>query len=148
MRERGLIFQGTKNELGKALVEAGHRYPKKRAEYIVSARKWMGGIKEKVKAFNSTASAREWLVDEIKGIGWKEGSHFLRNVGYLNVAILDRHVLKVMSEYNLIGKVGSLRKKKYLECEKTLMKVARELEMSLGELDLYLWYMRTKKILK
>jgi N-glycosylase/DNA lyase len=37
---------------------------------------------------------------------------------------------------------------KYLEIENFLMKIAKKLNLSLAELDLYLWYIETGKILK
>jgi len=149
LEKRDLVFQGSRDVVRKTLEEEGHRYALRRAEYIVSARRWSQELKEHILKIRNTLDAREWLVREIKGIGWKEGSHFIRNVGFLDVAILDRHVLRVMSEYGLITKeTRGLTKKRYLEYENILKGVASELKMPLGELDLYLWYMKTKKILK
>jgi len=93
--------------------------------------------------------AREWLAEHVKGFGYKEASHFLRNVGYVNVAILDRHVLRVLAEHGLIDEVPkTLTKRRYLEIEKRLEGLAQTLGLSLGELDLYLWQMKTGKVLK
>ncbi|HDI31847.1 MAG TPA: N-glycosylase, partial [Thermofilum sp.] len=50
--------------------------------------------------------------------------------------------------YGLIAKPKTLTKRRYLEIEKILSEIAKELNLSLGELDLYLWYMETGKILK
>jgi len=149
LKKKDHIFHGSKDMVRKTLEEAGHRYALRRAEYIVLARKESKELKENVLRMGNTMAAREWLVKKFKGIGWKEGSHFLRNVGFLDVAILDRHVLRVMSEYGLVREeIRSLTKKKYLEYESMLREVASELRMPLGELDLYLWYMKTQKILK
>lgn len=149
LKEKGLIFNGSVGMVRKTLEEAGHRYARRRAEYIVLARKWSKELKESVLRIGNTMAAREWLVKNFKGIGWKEGSHFLRNVGFLEVAILDRHILRVMSEYGLIREeTRSITKKKYLDYEKILREVSRELKMPLGELDLYLWYMKTGTIKK
>ena len=149
LKEKDHIFHGSKGMVRKTLEEVGHRYALRRAEYIVLARKGSKELKENVLRMGNTMAAREWLVKKFKGIGWKEGSHFLRNVGFLDVAILDRHVLRVMSEYGLVKEEArSLSKKKYLEYENILRKVSSELRMPMGELDLYLWYMKTQKILK
>lgn len=76
-------------------------------------------------------------------------SHFLRNVGFTNVAILDRHVLAVLCAHKLIDEVPrSLTRRSYLKIEEKLRKFAQELNLSLGELDLYLWYMKTGDVLK
>jgi N-glycosylase/DNA lyase len=135
-------------ELRKKLRQLGHRFPNARARFIVEARKFCG-IKTIVKNFKDARQAREWLQKNVKGIGWKESSHFLRNVGFDNVAILDRHVLAVLREYKLIDEVPRvLACSRYLEIEEKLRKFARRLNIPLGELDLYLWYMKTGNVLK
>ncbi len=85
----------------------------------------------------------------IKGIGYKEASHFLRNVGYKNIAILDRHIINLMLEYGLIEeKPKTLSRKIYLSIEKKLKIIADRLNMPMAELDLYMWYMKTGEVLK
>lgn len=137
----------TEAELRKKLREMGYRFPS-RAQYIIKARRF-SNIKEIIKQFKSEHEAREWLQKNIDGIGWKEASHFLRNVGFKDIAILDRHILTVMREYGLIEvRPNSLSGKRYLEAEEKLRKIARCVGVSLGELDLYLWYLKTGEILK
>jgi len=146
----GAIIDGSFGEVAETLRRKGHRFADKRAEYIVAVRKLVGNIKQLIQGFKSSREAREWLVKNVKGFGWKEASHFLRNVGYLDVAILDRHILSNMKEHGLVpddGR-GGLTKRRYLEYEGILRKVADRLEMPLGQMDLYLWYMKTGKVLK
>ena len=130
------------------LKEEGHRFFERRADFIVCARDFYN-IKETVTSFPDERSAREWLVKRIKGLGYKEASHFLRNVGYKNVAILDRHVIRVMFEYGLISEIPkTLTRRKYFEMEQKLENLGEMVGLTLGELDLYLWFMKTGKILK
>ena len=127
---------------------AGHRFYNKRAEFIVNARKFHN-IKEIVTRFPDEQAAREWLAKNVYGIGYKEASHFLRNVGYSDVAILDRHILALMRQYQLLeGTPKTLTKKKYLAVEEKLRRLARKTNLSLAELDLYLWYMKKGVVLK
>jgi N-glycosylase/DNA lyase len=91
---------------------------------------------------------REWLSENIKGIGPKEASHFLRNIGYTNFAILDFHIIDILIRNGLFEKRKPLTKREYLEIEAILKKIARKVNLNLAELDLYLWYMETGKILK
>lgn len=91
---------------------------------------------------------REWLVKNIKGLGYKEASHFLRNIGFKNFAIIDFHIINLLVKYDIIKKPRTLTKIKYLEIETILRNIAKNLGVSLAELDLYLWYLETKKILK
>jgi len=136
----------SEQRLEKKLKELGHRFYNTRAKYIVEARKF-GRIKDVVTAMDSL-EAREWLVKNVRGIGYKEASHFMRNVGYLDFAILDRHILRIMSNYGLIEMPKSLSRKRYLKIEEIFKGVAERVKMKPGELDLYLWYMRTGKVLK
>ncbi len=138
----------SEKELEKKLREFGHRFPKTRARYIVEARKYKDSIKKIIESFSDEKEAREWLSQNIKGIGYKEASHFLRNIGYKNLAIIDFHILDFLEKSNIIKRPKSLTKKNYLEIENILSKIARKLDLSLAELDLYLWYAETGKILK
>jgi len=137
-----------KFDLAKKLKELGHRYPNARAGYIVDARKYKNLMKDIVKTFNDDNELREWLVKNVKGIGYKEASHFLRNIGYVNFAIIDFHIIDVLTKHKVIEKPKVLTKRKYLEIEELLRKIARRANLNLAELDLYLWYMETGKILK
>ncbi|ADG13009.1 DNA-(apurinic or apyrimidinic site) lyase [Methanocaldococcus infernus ME] len=139
----------SQEELEKRLRELGHRFYKKRAEYIVKARKYKDNIKDIIQNFRDEKRGREFLVKHIKGLGYKEASHFLRNVGYDNIAIIDRHILRELHDNNYIKEIPkSLSKKRYLEIEKILEDIARETRLKLSELDLYIWYLRTGKVLK
>ena len=93
-------------------------------------------------------SLRTWLVQNIKGLGYKEASHFLRNIGYDDYAIIDFHIIDILTQYGFIKKPKSLSKKRYLEIEQDLNHIAQLCDLTLAELDFYLWYLETGKILK
>ncbi len=135
-------------ELANKLKELGHRFPNTRAKYIVEARKFAHNLKQILEKFLDGKSARDWLVRNVKGLGMKEASHFLRNIGYPDVAIIDYHIIDLLVREGLIERPRTLTKKKYLEIEKLLESIARKLGVSLGELDLYLWYLETGRVLK
>ena len=131
-------------KLVSELKKNGCRFHTKRAEYIISARE----NKENLYDFEDVFLFREWLVKNIKGIGMKESSHFLRNIGYFDVAIIDFHIIDILVRERVIGEVKKLDRKNYLKIEEVLREMSSELGMSLGELDLYLWFMETGKVLK
>ncbi len=135
-------------KLEEKLRELGHRYPRARAKYIVEARKLLGNLKEILNSFKDVKNLREWLVKNVKGLGYKEASHFLRNVGFEDVSIIDYHILDLLERYGIISKPKSMTRKRYLEIESLLRRISDEVSVSLGELDLYLWYMETGKVLK
>jgi len=113
------------------------------------ARELAPTLKETIQGFQDIKAAREWLAMNVKGLGWKESSHFLRNVGYLDVAIIDRHIISNLMDHGILEeRPKSITKRRYLEYEGILTEVARRVGMTLGEMDLYLWYRKTGKVLK
>src|SRR3972149_1974030 len=136
-------------ELAKQLAVLGHRFPNMRAKFIVEARKHKDNIRKILDSFKTDSERREWFTKNVKGLGMKESSHFLRNIGYKNVAIIDFHIVDLLARNGLIEKPKnkSLTPKKYLEIENVLKQIAEKTKTNLGELDLYLWYEETGKIL-
>ncbi|MGB9719692.1 MAG: N-glycosylase/DNA lyase [Candidatus Anstonellales archaeon] len=148
-REIGNGFLTLKEKaLVKKLKKLGHRFPNTRARFIAEARKYTGKIKKIVFSFENGKEAREWLVKNVKGLGYKEASHFLRNVGFMDLAIVDFHIVDLLAKNRIIKRPKAITRKKYLEIEKVLERLARNTGLELGELDLYLWYMETGKVLK
>lgn len=136
------------DELADKLKMFGHRFPQSRAKYIVEARKIIDQLGNVLRSHASSWAIRDWLVRNVKGLGYKEASHFLRNIGFMDLAIIDFHIINLLSRYGLIAKPKVLTKKKYIEIERILKKIAEKVELDLGVLDLYLWYMETGRVLK
>lgn len=93
---------------------------------------------------------REWLVKNVKGLGYKEATHFLRNIGKNGgLTILDRHILRNLKRYGAIRSLPkTLTKKKYLSIEKRFMEFSKEIGIPVDELDLLFWSMETGEIRK
>lgn len=141
---KGFLYK-TRESLCKCIKRNKHRFHNIKAKYIIEARKYKR-IKDILK---KEKEPREWLVKNIKGLGYKESSHFLRNVGFTDYAILDRHILNVMEENKIINeKPKNLNRKNYLKIEQKFNSLAKKLKMSPAELDLYMWYTKTGEILK
>ncbi len=133
-------------KLREELKRIGYRFWRVRAGYIVGAR-WL--IPEIKRLFDMPEEeAREYLVKNVKGLGMKEASHFLRNTGAKNLAIVDRHIIRVLRDEGLIEEPKTLTKKRYLEIEEKEREISNRIGMNLAELDLYLWYMKTGEVLK
>ena len=133
-----------------------HRYPNARSRYVIESRDFLENaigfrIKAKLESFDCDLSRRDWLVKEkgIKGLGYKEASHFLRNIGYKGYAILDKHVLRCLAELKIIDdpKPPNTRSK-YLSVENRLKTLTEAAEIDFDEMDLVLWSMKTGEILK
>lgn len=152
---RPILLTGTHEELMNALV-GRHRYPRARAGYIVASRDFLQEhcnleLRKKLEGFADPLERRDWLVKEkrIKGLGYKEASHYLRNIGLKGYAILDKHILRSLAELKIIDdpKPPNTRLK-YLTIEQKLQNLSKLTKIDFDELDLVLWSMKTGEILK
>lgn len=152
---RHLLGSGTREELAAAL-RSKHRYPNSRSGYIVVTRAHLEAdcrmrLRERLESFSDPLERRDWLARTrgIKGLGYKESSHFLRNVGYRGYAILDKHILRCMAEAGVIDSPEPpATRARYLSTEERLRRFAEDLGVDFDELDLVLWSMKTGEILK
>ncbi|MFX0145142.1 MAG: N-glycosylase/DNA lyase [Candidatus Hodarchaeota archaeon] len=135
-------------ELANKFKELGYRFPNIRAKFIVEARENLSQLEQVIKSENNGNDLREWIVRTIKGIGYKEASHFLRNIGYTEYAIIDFHIIDLLVRYNITEKPKTMTKTKYLEIETLLKDIGNELNLNMAELDLCLWFLETGKVLK
>ena len=137
----------TKETLAQKLKDAGYRFPNTRAAFIVESTAQKDSLPTIIRTLPHE-QRRRWLIDTIKGFGYKEASHFLRNIGFDDYAIVDSHILDLLTRHHIIKKPKTLTTKNYIKIEKLLRNIAKQTELSLAELDLYLWYLETGKILK
>jgi N-glycosylase/DNA lyase len=149
------LMDGSQIEIRDAL-SGVHRYPNARARYVFESRNFLREhcnleLRAKLSGFECGHERRDWLVKEkgIKGLGYKEASHYLRNVGFKGYAILDKHVLRCLAELKIIDdpKPPNTRSK-YLRVEDKLRSLAAKLKIEFDEMDLVLWSMKTGEILK
>ena len=130
----------------------GVRFNLRKGEYICLARDMFTSrsLREILAGFADPVAAREWLVENVKGLGYKEASHFLRNIGIgEDLAILDRHILKNLALLGVIEEVpASPTKRIYLEIERKMTAFSQEAKIPLGHLDLLLWYKEAGEVFK
>jgi N-glycosylase/DNA lyase len=125
------------------------RFHKTKARNLLQIKERFATVAPHLMNGNSGNDVREWLVGNVRGLGWKEASHFLRNVGHRDLAILDRHILKNLIRFGVIRRLPkSLTPKRYLAIEKKFLAFAREIGIPMDELDLLFWSMETGEILK
>ena len=146
-----LLFTGSKEKIRPFLNAV--RFGDNKSGYIVEARQLFPEmqIKQKILSMPNPVELREWLAENVKGLGLKEASHFIRNIGLSDnkVAILDRHILKNLVEYGVIAGIPkNLSEKTYLEIEQKMKDFAGELGITLDELDLLLWSEETGVVFK
>ena len=153
LRCKGLMLEGDCACLSKQMNRV--RFRNHKASYIIEARRTFTTkkkvhLKEKIDQFTDPIELRQWLVDTVKGLGFKEAGHFLRNIGFgSDLAILDRHILKNLKRYGAIPEVPkSLSKKKYLDIEQKMRQFSRDIGIPMEQLDLLLWCKQTGEIFK
>jgi len=143
-------FSLTKEELEEMLKESGVRFYSKKAVFLSEALEFLSLKGEdffKELLASPVKEARKRLLS-FKGIGLKEASHFLRNTGRLEVAILDRHILNWLKERGIKCKTKTLTPLSYEELEANFKRLAEREGVLPGEFDLFVWYERTGKVLK
>ncbi|HEX9006771.1 MAG TPA: N-glycosylase/DNA lyase, partial [Bacteroidota bacterium] len=138
-------------ELEELLYRKEHyiRFHNTKAKRIREARGQMPRIVEAIGSTPDSAELRAWLVKNVKGLGWKEASHFLRNIGRRDLAILDRHILKNLRAHGALRSLPrTLTPKRYLSIERSFRRFALRVGISMDELDLLFWSRETGQILK
>jgi N-glycosylase/DNA lyase len=155
-RVRPHLRAGTHDRLTSVLLGA-HRYPRARAGYIVATRRYLKDdcrmqLRARLESFGDDRDARrDFLAANpgVKGIGYKEASHYLRNVGYRGYAILDKHILRTLAEFGVIDAPDPpATRRKYLAIEEQMKRFAADIKIDFDELDLLLWSNKTGEILK
>lgn len=160
MDELGLLTSGGEEEIAELLENYDISYERNKANYIVSNRQDLsqptlkdssGDLKLKNKIDpENLEKTREWLVENLKGISWKGGSHFLRNIGYGNsFAIVSSRITSKLYELGRVEDPGQPSgKEEYLTIEEEMKKLSKETEIDVKALDLVLWSMETGKVFK
>jgi len=153
LREKNLFLRRDVNRIAKELNGVRFKYNKTR--YIIGAARLFTSkgklsIKKKLNNFGSVENARRWLVQNVKGIGYKEASHFLRNIGFGdNFAILDRPVMRNLKLLGTINKIPvSLSSARYLKIEEKMRELSRRIRIPMDYLDFVMWHKETRMVFK
>jgi|TARA_Y100000310_G_C20692873_1_gene823500 N-glycosylase/DNA lyase len=148
------VLDSSQEEITNSLLGI-YRFKNLRPAYIVHTRELFKKeldfkIKDKIETLKHDMNElRDFFVDNVKGFGYKEASHFLRNIGFNGYAILDKHVLNSLMEFGVLDEVKiPLNKERYEEIEKKMKIFSNEISIPFDELDLLLWSRKTGKVLK
>lgn len=150
---RNVLITGNPLDMTRRL-EGVYRFNNLRPEYIVHTRNNFKNIlnfelKKKIISFNDKNEMRDYFVKNVKGFGYKEASHFLRNIGFKGYAILDKHIINSLNEYGVLNTNNKPKNaKEYLEFEQKYIDFAKTIGIDMDELDLLLWSGKNGKILK
>ena len=152
LKDKNLLFNGKREDISREINIV--RFRNNKAGYLVEAREKFicgdSGLRDCLESAADQIEKRSWLVRNIKGIGYKEASHFMRNIGIGDrLAILDRHILKNMKLLGIIDNIPkSIPEKVYLDLEKKLSDYSHSIKIPLEHLDFVLWYKEAGEVFK
>lgn len=125
------------------------RFHNQKSKRLQLVKKQWFNIKELLDSDISGEEKREWINNNVNGIGRKESAHYLRNIGYKNLAILDRHILKHLVTCGVFTEVPNIStKSRYDDVSNKFKKYAEQIGIPMDELDLLFWAEEAGEILK
>ena len=152
LKSKGFLFDVSAQKISCNI--SGVRFHNNKAAYLVNARNILTNsegidIKSRIDK-KDISGTREWFVKNIKGIGYKEASHFLRNIGLgKDLAILDVHILRNLVKYKVIKESPKIISRKvYIDIENKMRRFSEEIDIPMDELDLLFWAKQTGYIFK
>ncbi|WP_277283857.1 N-glycosylase/DNA lyase [Sneathia sanguinegens] len=153
LKENGLLYSGTSEELVDYLNLV--RFKNTKAKRLVDLRNLLTidkrlASKEIIFHTKNVIEIREWLVKNVKGFGYKEASHVLRNLGFgENIAILDRHILRTLKKLDIIDEIPkTLSPSNYKKIENKMREYSKYVGISMDRLDLIFWYKQLHYLFK
>lgn len=110
------------------------RFFRQKAENLSRAKTQFPDIIKVVRSQHlSEYDKRDWIVGNVRGMGMKAASHFLRNMGCQDLAIIDTHILKFL-EHDAPSSIEG-----YLELEEIFREAAHSSDLTIAELDMWVW---------
>ncbi len=152
---RNVLINGSAEDMTRRL-EGIYRFNNVRPAHIVHTRTYLKNtlnfeLKNKIKSFKNKNDLRDFfaLNKDIKGLAYKEASHFLRNIGFRGYAILDKHIINSLHEFGVIETNDKPKNaKEYLTIEQKFIDFSKDAGIDMDELDLLLWSRKNGRILK
>ena len=152
---RSILPSASEDELRQTL-RGVYRFPNVRSKHVIHTRDYLDReyglrLRPLLLSFENAAERRDFfaLNKDIKGLGFKEASHFLRNVGFRGYAILDKHILQCLFELGITKSTRAPRSRsEYIEIESRFRGFTEKNGFDFDEMDLLLWSEKTGEILK
>jgi N-glycosylase/DNA lyase len=150
---RDVLITGNPIDMTRRL-EGIYRFNNLRPEFIVHTRSNLKNVlnfelKKKISSSKNKIELREFFISNVKGFGYKEASHFLRNIGLKGYAILDKHIINSLHEFGVLETNEKPKNaKEYLEMEQKFIDFSKKVGIDMDEMDLLLWSRKNGRILK
>lgn len=139
------VLSMKQDEIERSLRLAGYRFPVLRSGQIARSAAAIYGVSSDLQGilrrYDDPVAARRGLVELCPGLGPKQASLFLRNVGYHDLAVLDRHVLTYLQHRCMVARCKLLVNsvKRYEVVEQIVLGIAAEFGLTVANFDLAVW---------
>jgi len=145
----GKLYSGTVDKISSIINPV--RFKNNKAKYIKKAINFFGDSSlKKFLQGNDIYTIRDTLVKTVDGLGYKEASHFLRNIGIgLELAILDRHILRCLKDFHVIDTIPeALTPQRYKDIEHSMQDFCKSINIPISHLDFIFWYIKKGALFK
>jgi N-glycosylase/DNA lyase len=143
--EENLSSVDVYNKLGLILrrSDVRHRFPETRSKQIASSWFAFAQIKDEfygyLDSFSAEKDARVAVADRFSGLGFKQASMFLRDIGYsARLCVIDTHILWYCERMSSPLR-GALTTRRYLEIEEYLLETADTFRIAPNIFDSAVW---------
>lgn len=122
-----------------------YRFPKSKSEQLFKTIKNIYGNKRTIKEIlinaETSSEARNSLISICVGMGYKQSSMFLRNIGFcFDLAIIDTHIIDYLKLVDVLpSEIGDISKSTYLKIESLYSKYAKSKQFDINKLDVAIW---------
>lgn len=158
--DKDLLSEPKRQEIKEVIAENRIQFEDRKAGFILENFKFLSQptfdepsksmkLRARIKPDN-IMQCRKWFVQNIKGVGWKGASHFLRNIGYGDsFAILSSHTVSVLFDLDVLkNSKPPNHEESYLNAEEKVQNFGEEIGINIQALDIVLWSYRTGKVFK
>ena len=145
----GKLYSGTVDAISSIINPV--RFKNNKAKYIKKAINFFGDSSlKKFLQGNDIYTIRDRLIKTVDGLGYKEASHFLRNIGIgLELAILDRHILRCLKDFRVIDTIpDALTPQRYKDIEHSMQDFCKSINIPISHLDFIFWYLKKGALFK
>lgn len=145
----GFFFRASQEEIAACLRAKPYiRFHNQKAQRLLFWREYGKKIITDMLAIAEESDKREFLVENVYGMSYKEASHFLRNIGMgRSLAILDRHIINFMKESAMLPVSADFSQvnRRYKDWEKVFIDFALAQSWTVPEADFAVWAAGVKR---
>ncbi|MGQ9844572.1 MAG: 8-oxoguanine DNA glycosylase [Spirochaetota bacterium] len=145
----GKLYNSTVDEISAIIHPV--RFKNNKAKYIKKAISLFGNNSLKEFLYGEDIyTIRDTLVKTVDGLGYKEASHFLRNIGIgFTLSILDRHILRCLKDFYVIDTFPkALTPQCYKDIERSMQDFSKFINIPISHLDFVFWFLKKQSLFK